>query len=344
MGQKVIKFVSGVTQKDLPAPTVSMNKIDWDDLRFFVAIDRERSLRRAAAKLGVKAPTVRRRIESLEASLGMQLFFRTPHGFVLSESGKRVAKHAEKVEGLIQNTASQLACLDGNVDGECKVLMSVGVASLWFMPHFLQKLVTRHPKIVLRLLTPEEGQRPRFPLLDMEIRTFPSSDPEMRSERIATFHLMYFASKDYLRRHGAPKTADDLANHRTVDILTAGYAGSSVLSEFSNSSALGKATVVTNSGNLISQAIQAGVCIGPLPSYTWLVIPDLVPLLLPTSYPIGLFLSYTASSVDRPEVSAVRDFLTETVFDQTNMPWFAEAPAMPNETWREVFSRLVRTN
>ncbi|MFP3570811.1 LysR family transcriptional regulator, partial [Paraburkholderia sp. SIMBA_030] len=61
--------------------------IDWEDLRFFAALARHRSLSAAARALRVNHATVARRISSLELSLGAQLFERRPDGYVLTVQG-----------------------------------------------------------------------------------------------------------------------------------------------------------------------------------------------------------------------------------------------------------------
>ncbi|MFY0537428.1 helix-turn-helix domain-containing protein [Nannocystis pusilla] len=52
--------------------------LDWDDLRFFLAVARAGSFSAAARGLGVTQPTVGRRIAALERSLGARLFVQGP--------------------------------------------------------------------------------------------------------------------------------------------------------------------------------------------------------------------------------------------------------------------------
>ncbi len=54
--------------------------LDWDDLRFYLALVRNGSLSAAAKVLHVAQSTVGRRLTSLEASLGVRLLNRTPDG------------------------------------------------------------------------------------------------------------------------------------------------------------------------------------------------------------------------------------------------------------------------
>lgn len=66
--------------------------MDWDDLRFALAIAREGSLTGAARVLGVTHTTVGRRLRALEDELGVLLFHRTPEGFQPTVAGQDLAE------------------------------------------------------------------------------------------------------------------------------------------------------------------------------------------------------------------------------------------------------------
>ena len=62
--------------------------LDWDDLRFFLAIARTGSLSAAARELRVTQSTAGRRLASLEADLGARLLHRTPEGYAPTLAGE----------------------------------------------------------------------------------------------------------------------------------------------------------------------------------------------------------------------------------------------------------------
>src|SRR5689334_9364591 len=72
--------------------------LDWDDLRFVLALRRAGSLGAAARALKVEQSTASRRLSALEAALGAQLVVRTPEGVALNEAGLLVAGLAEEVD------------------------------------------------------------------------------------------------------------------------------------------------------------------------------------------------------------------------------------------------------
>src|SRR3546814_6961275 len=69
--------------------------IDWDDVRYFLAVAREGSVRAAAGRLGVNHATVLRRMAQLEERLGAQMFEKLPSGYRLPPAGEEALEFAE---------------------------------------------------------------------------------------------------------------------------------------------------------------------------------------------------------------------------------------------------------
>src|SRR6476660_6490118 len=88
---------------------VERTNLDWNDLRYFLAAGREKTLSGAARLLGVKHSTIGRRISALERSLGAPLFVRQPDGLLLTPLGQSVLSRVEDVE---RNVAGLQALVD----------------------------------------------------------------------------------------------------------------------------------------------------------------------------------------------------------------------------------------
>ena len=73
-------------------------KMDWDDVRVFLALARAGSLAAAARTLRVEHTTVARRIAQLEQALGLHLFDRLPRGWILTSEGEQLAGRAAQME------------------------------------------------------------------------------------------------------------------------------------------------------------------------------------------------------------------------------------------------------
>ncbi|KQX42862.1 LysR family transcriptional regulator [Devosia sp. Root436] len=128
--------------------------IDWDDVRFFLAVARSGSVRSAAESLKVNHTTVLRRISHLEARLGARLFEKKPAGYQLTGSGQEVLALAEEME----LSSSQLEGLvwgrDEGIAGPLRVAMAQTIATHLLMPDFAE-FCRRHPEIELTILSSE---------------------------------------------------------------------------------------------------------------------------------------------------------------------------------------------
>src|SRR5580704_2461469 len=79
-------------------PTVpNCTMIDWDDVRYFLAVARGGSVRAAAERLGVNHSTVLRRIAQLEERLGVHMFEKLPSGYRLTAAGEEVLEFANQM-------------------------------------------------------------------------------------------------------------------------------------------------------------------------------------------------------------------------------------------------------
>lgn len=95
--------------------------MDWNDLRYFLALARLGSIRAAGAALGVSHSTVARRVDALEERLGTRLFDRHRDGFALTEAGRRMLPAAARVEDEVATLSRELAGQDTRVAGPVRV-------------------------------------------------------------------------------------------------------------------------------------------------------------------------------------------------------------------------------
>ncbi|XZQ30562.1 LysR family transcriptional regulator [Rhodobacter capsulatus] len=79
-----------------------MEPQNWDDIRLFLALAREGTLQGAARRLGLGVATISRRIERMEATLGLPLFLRRQTGHELTDQGAALLPRAEAMELALQ--------------------------------------------------------------------------------------------------------------------------------------------------------------------------------------------------------------------------------------------------
>ena len=126
--------------------------IDWDGVRYFLAVARGGSVRAAAERLGVNHSTVLRRIAQLEVRLGAQLFEKRPSGYRLTTAGVEVLEDAERMEASSLHLESRVFGRDQGVRGLLRVTLAPTLATHLFMPDFVE-FARLHPDIEMDILS-----------------------------------------------------------------------------------------------------------------------------------------------------------------------------------------------
>src|SRR5215475_2498484 len=98
--------------------------IDWDDVRYFLAVARGGSVRAAAERLRVNHSTVLRRIAQLEERLGARMFEKRPSGYRLTDAGEEVLEFAEQMEASSNQLETRVFGRDQSMRGLLRVTLA----------------------------------------------------------------------------------------------------------------------------------------------------------------------------------------------------------------------------
>lgn len=132
-----------------------MSMVDWDDIRYFLAVARGGSVRSAADRLGVNHSTVLRRIAQLEERLGAQLFEKLPSGYRITDAGEEVLELAENMETSSNRLESRVLGRDQSVQGPLRITLPPTLATHLLMPDFAE-FALRHPEVEMEILSLDE--------------------------------------------------------------------------------------------------------------------------------------------------------------------------------------------
>ncbi|MDC0672243.1 LysR family transcriptional regulator [Nannocystis radixulma] len=122
--------------------------MDWDDVRYFLALSRTGSVRAAGATLGVSHSTVARRVEALEGRLAARLFDRSRGGYALTGAGRQMLSGAERIEQEMAALERELVGKDERLVGPVAITCSDAYVSGLVIPA-LKSLCRAHPGIEL---------------------------------------------------------------------------------------------------------------------------------------------------------------------------------------------------
>ena len=192
--------------------------LDWDDLRFFLAVARHKTLATAAKHLSVTQSTVGRRITSLQKTMGVRLLDRAADGYVPTQAGHSILAHIEKVEAETLAVERAVTGMDMRLEGLVRVAGSQLLTSHVLAPSFAA-LQGVYPDIVIEAV-PETGiASPAQGVADVVVRLRRFEDPELIVRNVGTIAFGLYACVAYLARHGEPIFGDGLAGHRLITLL-----------------------------------------------------------------------------------------------------------------------------
>tara|TARA_R110001606_G_scaffold235685_4_gene383530 strand:- start:7555 stop:8445 length:891 start_codon:yes stop_codon:yes gene_type:complete len=183
--------------------------MNWDDLRYFLAVARQKTLSAAGKKLGVDGTTVGRRIIRLEESLGSSLFEIAANGHLLTSRGEELMRHAEDAERAIINANDILTGEQSRFSGTVRLSLSEGFAS-WVLSPKLREFSELHPEISLEIVTTNGFLSPSKREADIAIMLARPSRGPLIAQKLSDYGLGLYAAKSFVSGMGKPEKPEDL--------------------------------------------------------------------------------------------------------------------------------------
>ncbi len=173
----------------------------------FVRVVEAGSFRGAAERLGLSASVVSHHISQLEQELGVQLLYRSTRHVTLTDQGSRFF---ESCKGMVQAAEDALQQLNG--EQMAGVLRVVVPSPLAFGPFLddVAEFCKTYPGVDLRLEFDDSPRNIMREGIDVAIRIGNQPDSSLICRPLRTSARGLFAAPEYLKKHGAIKTLDDL--------------------------------------------------------------------------------------------------------------------------------------
>ncbi len=190
--------------------------MDWDNLRFVLAVADAGGLSAAARALRVDTATVSRRLDALEAELACKLFHRSRQGVKTTGAGAKLVTHARRIEGEVRALGFALSAEDRGLDGTVVITATEPIASGLVVPA-LDAFRARHPGIALELVTDiralDLGRREA----DIALRLLRPHQGDLRVRRLGAVGYALYVSQAYVERCGVPDPRSGCAGHTLID-------------------------------------------------------------------------------------------------------------------------------
>ena len=288
--------------------------MDWDKLKVFHAAAEAGSFTHAGEQLGLSQSAVSRQVSALEQELTVSLFHRHARGLILTEQGELLYRTAHEVFMKLESARAKLTDSRERPNGDLKITTTVGIGVHWLTPR-LGEFGELYPDIRITLITTDEELDLAMREADVAIRLRQPTQPDLIRRRLFSVHFHAYASPEYLKRMGTPRTYDDLDKHHLLVM------GGHIPTYLQNTRWLvdvarnGKGPrnphLIINNIIGIRRACEAGLGIAMLPDYIVEEDGGLVQLLFGDNETIALdaYFVYPEELKSVARVQAFRDFL-----------------------------------
>jgi DNA-binding transcriptional LysR family regulator len=189
--------------------------MDWDKLKVFHAAAEAGSFTHAGEQLGLSQSAVSRQVSALEQELSVSLFHRHARGLILTEQGELLYRTAHDVFMKLEAARAKLTDSREKPHGELKVTTTPGMGIHWLTPR-LGEFFDLYPDIRITLITTDEELDLAMREADVAIRLRQPTQPDLIQRKLFSVHFHAYASPEYLKRFGTPRTFEQLDSHRLI--------------------------------------------------------------------------------------------------------------------------------
>jgi len=181
--------------------------LDWDDLRYVLAVFRDRSASRAGARLGVSHTTVGRRVRTIEEALGVRLFDQTPDGFVPTAAGRDVAAVADRMENELMSLEGRVLGSDAKLEGKLRV----ATMDLLFRQYHsaFSAFIKRYPTINLTVTTSDIEVSFTRREADVALRMTNTPPEYLVGRKVGRVDFAVYGRKDLVQQMGPDASFSD---------------------------------------------------------------------------------------------------------------------------------------
>jgi DNA-binding transcriptional LysR family regulator len=299
-------------------------------MKVFAKVAHRSGFAAAARDLRMSTAAVSKHVAFLESRVGARLLERTTRKVRLTEAGRVYLEHINECLQTIEDADASVGELAKQARGHLRVSAPVDLVSQ--LAPIVARYLNANSQISIEL---QFSNRPVDLIeesIDVAIRVAPALDGRFVALPIARTQVAVFASPDYLRKYGVPRTPEELDGHRGLVFLeprprdewTLVRGGRSVRVKL-------KGMLTTNSGAALAQAAAHGAGLVVAPSFVtqgehatgritrvlpeWRVLPELMVFAV---YPHRRFLA--------PKVRTFVEALRMAFGDSARDPWWSDRP------------------
>ena len=290
----------------------------WGELRTFLAVAKAKSLSRASEEVGLSRMTAGREIRRLQDAIGAQLVTFTKMGAALTPRGEKLALALQRVDQEIFALTSDLRVETSLTEGAVRLSISEGIGIMFVVPK-LGRLAEKYPRICLEMVPTQNYFHLLENRVDLMVGFGQEQHEELTSIRMGTLHLLPFASRSYVEKHGLP-TRENISEHTFIDSRQ--YSAKAELwAPWRAVVEQGRTSYISDGAATYAMLVRAGLGIGILSSINSLNSGSVL-LELGCNLRLPLYLTALKERLQSKPVRIVYDFMASVL--GAGNPWLAE--------------------
>jgi DNA-binding transcriptional LysR family regulator len=185
-----------------------MDKLDWNQLKAFLETAETGSLSAAARKLGLTQPTLSRQVAAIEQRMGVTLFERVGKTMALTPTGLDLLEHARTMGAAADALRLAATGRSEALGGVVSVSASDAVAA-YLLPPLVMQLREQEPGIAIEVISSNALSDLLRREADIAIRHVKPEQPDLIARLIREASANFYASEEWVKVHGHPRTAKD---------------------------------------------------------------------------------------------------------------------------------------
>ena len=186
-----------------------------DDLTLFAKLVELKSFTAVAESLHLSRSSVSKRINRLEARLGVQLVHRTTRRLELTEAGRIYHQYCLQIEQTLHEAETAVSEIRAHPQGQLNINAPFTFGQM-VLSDIIAAFLKRYPAVNINLSLSDAFTDIVGGGFDLAVRIGELDDSSHRARRVGCTSLRMFAHKDYLKEHGTPREPEDLRDHNCL--------------------------------------------------------------------------------------------------------------------------------
>jgi DNA-binding transcriptional LysR family regulator len=188
-----------------------------EEMAVFAKVGELGSISGAARALGLPKSSVSRAVAKLESAFGARLVERTTRRVSMTEIGRSLHAHCQKMVLEAENAEAEIAAYQGHPSGRLRVSAPQSISQVILKAH-IPEFLDRYPDVDLHLQLTDRTLNPISDGYDVVIRVGWLEESNLIARKITDVNAILVASQAYAGDRGLPVTVEDLTGHRIVGL------------------------------------------------------------------------------------------------------------------------------